>query len=57
MGGPGGATFTTNGTGGVGNVGSGNGFPRVLLLLSSAILVGFIGFLSIPGSPVEVLER
>jgi hypothetical protein len=30
MGGPGGATFTTNGTGGVGNLGSGNGLPRLL---------------------------
>ena len=30
MGGPGGATFTINGTGGVGNLGSGNGFPRLL---------------------------
>jgi hypothetical protein len=53
MGGPGGATFTTNGTGGVGSLGSGNGLPRV----SSSEDGCFMGFLSIPGSPVDVLER
>jgi len=51
MGGPGGATFTTNGTGATGILGGGKGLPRV----SSD--VGFMGFLSIPGSPVGVLEK
>ena len=55
MGGPGGATFTTNGTGGFGNLGSGRGFPRLLSLLSEDSCV--IRFLSIPGRPVGVLEK
>lgn len=54
MGGPGRATFTTNGTGGFGSLGSGSGLPRSLL---SFLYNGLLGFLSIPGSPVGVLER
>ena len=52
MGGPDGATFTTNGTGATGILGGGKGLPR-----SSDDVDFLIGFLSIPGSPVGVLER
>jgi hypothetical protein len=60
-GGPDGATFTTNGTGATGILGGGNGLPRSLsvdTLVDTLVDFDFlIGFLSIPGSPVDVLER
>jgi hypothetical protein len=58
-GGPGGATFTTNGLGGTGSLGGGNGLPRFVLFLIDD-LVGFdffTGFLFIPGSPSGILEK
>ena len=58
-GGPGGATFAINGTGGLGKVGSGSGLPSVSSSLFMCLedFDFLIGFLSIPGSPAAVLER